>query len=314
MISSTGTLQIFDDFRVDRTLPKHQRRPSPGAMSKSDWASDDEEMMEGSDIWPPTQSASFSTPASFRRVINVNGSLRVSDVGMDNDGHLAIQLDSWWRRPLRWLVALFAPKKPAQDPVSEPTPELTIPEFFAAVARTTSELELSAARARGFELALESARKGGQKALEEQLREGVAIDRAETQLVSVGLNRYLTEAALVEFVRKCPKGLCLAWISNFTRVVPEDVLSKKVLADNRKIFDNYVVLHYDPERKAWAETEAEKRARKDPILFGVLKGSRKLYFVGDWVDEFCDLTLEQIANALGTPASELDMATFGPPV
>ncbi len=36
-----------------------------------------------------------------------------------------------------------------------------------------------------------------------------------------------------------------------------------------------------------------------PILFGVIKGRRRLYFVGDWVDEFCDLTFDQIADALG---------------
>jgi len=33
-----------------------------------------------------------------------------------------------------------------------------------------------------------------------------------------------------------------------------------------------------------------------------MEGSRKLYFVGDWVDEFCDLQLDQIADALGKDA------------
>jgi len=311
MISSTGTLRIFEDFWIDRSLPKHQRPSLSSSTSKAAWS--DEDMEENG--WPVTrQSALLDTPSSFRRVVSINGSLRVSDVNLDNDGHLVIHVETWWRKSFRWFATIFKAKKVAQGPALEPTPELTIPEFFAAVARTTSELELSAARARGFELALDSARKAGQKALEEQLRDGVAIDRAETQLVSMGLSRYLTEAALVEFVKKCPKGLRLDWISNFTRVVPEEVLAKKVSADNRKIFDNYVVLHYDPQRKAWAETAAEKLARKDPVLFGVLKGSRKLYFVGDWVDEYCDLTLEQIANALGAPASELDMSSFGPPV
>jgi len=72
-----------------------------------------------------------------------------------------------------------------------------------------------------------------------------------------------------------------------------------------KIFDNYVVLHYDPQGKA-SEMSAEEKAqelvrRRDPILFGVFRGSRKLYFVGDWKDEQCDLTLQEIVDKLGEP-------------
>jgi hypothetical protein len=30
-----------------------------------------------------------------------------------------------------------------------------------------------------------------------------------------------------------------------------------------------------------------------------MRGSRNLYYMGDWVDEQCDLTLAQIVDALG---------------
>ena len=45
----------------------------------------------------------------------------------------------------------------------------------------------------------------------------------------------------------------------------------------------------------------EKRSR-DPILFGVLKSDKnnvvvdRFYYLGDWVDEYCDLTLDKMVN------------------
>jgi hypothetical protein len=82
-------------------------------------------------------------------------------------------------------------------------------------------------------------------------------------------------------------------------MIPPDIIDRKLEMDGLGIFDNYVVLHYDPDKKSWAETQAEIAARRDPILFGLMSGSRNLYFVGDWIDEKCDLTLEQIVDQLG---------------
>ena len=68
--------------------------------------------------------------------------------------------------------------------------------------------------------------------------------------------------------------------------------------DERKIFDNYVVLHYDPKENGEKLTKKEKEKKKDPILFGVIKNSKKLYFVADWKDEYCDLTLDEMFKIL----------------
>jgi hypothetical protein len=35
------------------------------------------------------------------------------------------------------------------------------------------------------------------------------------------------------------------------------------------------------------------------------RGSRKLYFVADWIDEKCDLTLDDIAEKLGKSAVQV---------
>ena len=64
------------------------------------------------------------------------------------------------------------------------------------------------------------------------------------------------------------------------------------------------MLHYDPAGTARELTKAEKLAARDPILFGLLDGSRNLYFIGDWIDEQCNLTLEKIAELLGREVAD----------
>ena len=36
-----------------------------------------------------------------------------------------------------------------------------------------------------------------------------------------------------------------------------------------------------------------------PILFGLIRGSDKLYFIGDWIDDICDLTFDELIEVLG---------------
>lgn len=114
---------------------------------------------------------------------------------------------------------------------------------------------------------------------------------------------YLTETQIVDFYKKCEKGLRLDWIKNYARVIPDKFVEVKKKLDDLKIFDNYVILHYDPDLKSFKETEAEieeKKRPKDPILFGVMQDSRKLYYIGDWIDEYCDLTLDKVLEVLET--------------
>ena len=117
--------------------------------------------------------------------------------------------------------------------------------------------------------------------------------------MDAGFNVTISEDNVVKFYKESDKGLRLDWIKNFTRMIPCEVIDAKVKLDNLKIFDNYVVMHYDPDAKSYAMTQQEIEDAKDPILFGVIEGSRKLYFVGDWVDEVCDLTLDALVTELG---------------
>lgn len=121
----------------------------------------------------------------------------------------------------------------------------------------------------------------------------------ESVLAVSGFNRYVTFSDLIELQEKCERQLDLDYIKNFTKVIPDEVVCKKIIADNLEVFDNYVVLYYDPSGNSFKLTREEEKIKKDPILFGVIYGSDKLYYISDWIDDYCDLTLEQVVEKLG---------------
>lgn len=154
------------------------------------------------------------------------------------------------------------------------------------------------------------AKRAGQVSLCEQILNELVLAKYESVLFAKDMKKCVSSDNLVKFAKGCPKGLALDYIKNYTRVIPIDVMKKKIEADNLKIFDNYVIMHYDPQEKSYKET-VEERAKKteekrDPILFGVIRGSDKLYFIADWIDEYCDLTFEKITSQLSKEIIEND--------
>ena len=152
--------------------------------------------------------------------------------------------------------------------------------------------------------------KTGQVALKEKLFENLVVNKYESILHAKGYDKLITEQQIVKFAKNCPKELSLDYISNYTRMIPLDVIKKKIETDKLEVFDNYVVLHYDPTGDSTAKTNEEKKKEadraKDPILFGVISGSNKLYYICDWIDEMCDLTWGTVVDAMGQEILEKD--------
>lgn len=143
----------------------------------------------------------------------------------------------------------------------------------------------------------------GQVALKEQLFCQLVINKYESILYANGYDKLITEDVMVKLTKKAPRALSLTYIANYIRTIPLDIIKKKLELDTLEIFDNYVVLHYDPNGKSYAQTVKERQKEvekaKDPILFGVIAGSNKLYYVGDWEDEYCNLRLENVVDIVG---------------
>lgn len=147
------------------------------------------------------------------------------------------------------------------------------------------------------------AERTGQTALKERLFTELIINKYESILYANGYDKLITEEEMVALTKDAPKALSMVYIENYTRIIPNEVIEKKVELDKCEIFDNYVILHYDIDGKSYARTVAERnreveRAR-DPILFGVISGSNKLYYIADWEDEYCDLKFEDVVSIVG---------------
>ena len=133
----------------------------------------------------------------------------------------------------------------------------------------------------------------GQKALVEQFKDLIEVVRGESHLISIGLKQFVTEEQVIDFYEKVgeDKNLQLTWIKNFSRVIPDEAHEAKIKADEREIFDNYVVLHYDPMKKGkeltkeekaiiWAKARDEHRERSleaENNRFGIVPSAEYIY-------------------------------------
>jgi len=190
----------------------------------------------------------------------------------------------------------------------EETYEFDAIKFFSLVKATSKESAFTYKdRISNYLKALHNSVDMGQTALQEELLKGLITNKYESLLYAEGYYYVIDEETIVDFIKKCEKGLSLDYIKNFTRPIPQNVVEKIQKLNELEIFDNYVVLHYDPKKTAYKETEYERAKRKDPIIFGLIAGSKKLYYVTDWIDEYCDLTLEKFVDTLGIKKESLQM-------
>lgn len=179
-----------------------------------------------------------------------------------------------------------------------------IVDFFREVKLATKEEDKEyQERITPYLIAIKNAQRLGQQTLIDKLLAEIFVTKYESLLRASGYKRKITEKQLVNFVLQSRKGLRLSYIQNFSHPIPDGVADKKVKADELKIFDNYVVLYYDPDGTVYAPTqrqqEQERKRKVDPILFGVLNGCHNLYYIADWVDKYCDLTLAEFIKKSG---------------
>lgn len=93
------------------------------------------------------------------------------------------------------------------------------------------------------------------------------------------------------------------YLENYEREIPDDIVDKLEKLDG--VFDRYIVMYTDYTQSSTKNKSAvkkkEAKVEKDPILFGIwgqfkdsgecMMASNRMYIIGDWVDEKCDLTL-----------------------
>lgn len=140
----------------------------------------------------------------------------------------------------------------------------------------------------------------GQKKGAKELYSSALYLEKEMQLVNKDITKYVLREDIDNYIDKVADDcVVVIELENFTRDIPDDLID--IVADTKDIFDQFYVVFTDYTGEERKKVEKEKRD-KDPILFGNVfvdgRVSSKMYFIGDWVDEYCDLTLDKMIGEI----------------
>ena len=139
----------------------------------------------------------------------------------------------------------------------------------------------------------------GQKKMAKKIYEQAQILLKELKAVKAGFDTYVLREDILYYIEKISKKTVkIIELENYERDIPDEVVDK--LVEAQPLFDEFFIIFTDYTGEAERTVQKEKRD-KDPILFGVIHHPEKtnvptnrFYFIADWVDEYCDLTLEEL--------------------
>lgn len=141
----------------------------------------------------------------------------------------------------------------------------------------------------------------GQVKAAEKIVKQYEIIMRELKAASFGFDTIVYKSDIVKFINEITsKPVKIIELCNYSREIDDSVIDKLVTAKENELFDEYYVIFTDYTMKETKKVAKERRD-KDPILFGAFKTDDKnnipyerFFYIGDWVDEYCDLTLEEM--------------------
>lgn len=140
--------------------------------------------------------------------------------------------------------------------------------------------------------------RSGQLAAQKKLLFHLETIIKERQLVELGVDTFVYKSDIDEYMHIVDgRVVKIIELENYQRRIPEEII--QVIEKCRGIFDQMYILFTDYTGKEERKIKAEHR-EKDPILFGTFQDRttrtvvERFYFLGDWIDEQCDLTLDKM--------------------
>ena len=188
-----------------------------------------------------------------------------------------------------------------QKPTEEEGKKMTPSEYFSYVKEKKNHIEEEDLR-QIYENALNMIKRyqiTGQTKSIEKLKFLLDIIELEIPIVKAGYNQFVYRWDVEEYIDKISDdSVFIIEMKNYEREFPDEVIDKIVKA--KEVFgDNLFVVSTDYTKKTQRKVAKERRER-DPILFGALVKNRvaydRFYYICDWEDEYCDLSLDKIVN------------------
>lgn len=139
----------------------------------------------------------------------------------------------------------------------------------------------------------------GQKKMAKKIYDQSKILIRELDAVKAGFDVYVLREDILYYIESiAKKTVKIIELENYERDIPDEVVDKLVSA--QPYFDEFFIVFTDYTGEAERTVKKEERD-KDPILFGVIHHpdkkdvlTNRMYFIADWIDEYCDLTLEEL--------------------
>lgn len=128
----------------------------------------------------------------------------------------------------------------------------------------------------------------------------VEVVERERKLVQLGIDTFVYKDDIEEYIDDIAKNVVkIIDLESYERDIPAEIVD--IVAKTRDIFDKFYVVFTDYTGKVERKVN-ERRREKDPILFGTFQNPSdriicdRFYFLGDWVDAYCDLTLDKMVS------------------
>lgn len=146
----------------------------------------------------------------------------------------------------------------------------------------------------------------GQNVVIRRLAYAMGVLERERKLIKEGIDTYVQREDIEDFIHYVKdKAVKIVEIELFPRSIPDELALKVKELKEKKLFDNFFILCTDYTDGIAKEVKKEERKR-DPILFGTFEQKidnmwdihDRFYFIGDWEDEYCDLTLSKMVEIM----------------
>lgn len=122
----------------------------------------------------------------------------------------------------------------------------------------------------------------------------------EREIVKMGINTFIYRDDIEEYVDTVAKDTVkIIELENYEREIPDEIV--EIIGRVKDKFDQLYIVFTDYTGKVERQVQKERRA-KDPILFGTFQNQTsrtvidRFYYLGDWEDEYCDLTLDKMVS------------------
>lgn len=140
----------------------------------------------------------------------------------------------------------------------------------------------------------------------------------ERELVKLGINQFIYREDVEHYIEKvASKVVKIIELENYEREIPDKIVD--IISKTKSIFDQMYVVFSDYTGEVEKQVEKERRD-KDPILFGTFQDRStktivdRFYFLGDWEDDYCDLTLDKIVEEFKRKENKDITFNFNTPV